>query len=325
MSPRVTLAAKVLAPFVVVAALLSGLTWYVLSVVAGNGAQGSLDSQLYHDAKLADGAFLQLENTLLQSLRLMSATNGVTEALDGGDQRSLRNVILPVQANNHLDLVDVVDARGRMLLALRGDEVASRAAQLTDERLGQTPLAQKVLAGQTDAQGDKWSDLVKTSWGYGVYAATPIRSADRVVGAILAGTPLDRALLRMTQAAAVDVAAYEGSGALIGTWKMPTGADPDASLPPDLARRALGAAADPLRRTVMRDRNAYREMLLPLTLRGQPVAVMDVAQRAMVLDVGASRTRLQLAVLIGVIDLLGLGAGIWLSWRIARNAALPAT
>ena len=211
------IAGKIIAPYLVLILVLALLAVYVVTNLVQNTINNKLNEKLQDGGHATNEAMVKLETEYLQSLRLMTNTEGVAEALSAQDLSKLEELLLPLQVNAKMDLVDVIARDGSMLMALRSDELRDRAAQITDGKLGHQLIAQNVLNGVIDTLGDKYTSLVTTSWGPAIYAASPVKLEDQVVGAILIGTTLERGLGKLSKEAQVSLVVYDNNGKLLAT------------------------------------------------------------------------------------------------------------
>lgn len=319
---------KILTPLIVILLILSLLAIYVVTQLVTQSLDEQFMNKLLDRGRAAKETVLTIERENLQSLRLMTNTLGVPEAIDARDPLALQNLLLPLQANAKIDLVDVIAADGTPVFMLRSDEVNNTLGPVIDPQIGASALAGKVLTGQTDALGDKYSDLVTLSWGKAIYTAASVQLNGQIAGVILVGSPLERVIDLISREAQVSITIYAPDGKIVVTTlpladaiaaataigDPPPVLDLDAALDtqavsdsPTLASRPLTLAG-----------RTYRDLTGAMIVRGVPVAPMGVTVRITTIQAASEATRLQLTIVFSVVILVVLASGFWVASLITR-------
>jgi signal transduction histidine kinase len=123
---------------------------------------------------------------LLGSAQLVASDVVVAHALVQGNGHDIRTRLMPLYAALSPDVLDVIDARGRVLVRMEdeptavGDIVRSRPSVRAAIERGQV-----VTALETDRP------LGQTSTGYALRVTVPVTSDGHIVGAVVAGRLLD--------------------------------------------------------------------------------------------------------------------------------------
>src|SRR5690242_16018722 len=102
-----------------VGVLVAVLTVYFAGQRATAGARATLDERLVQAGAGADAAVVGIESEQLSVAREVAFTQGVGAALVARDGTALNRLVTPLQANSTVPMLDVVDANGRVLLAVR--------------------------------------------------------------------------------------------------------------------------------------------------------------------------------------------------------------
>jgi class 3 adenylate cyclase len=336
------IAGKIIAPYLVLILILALLAVYVVTRLVTNTINDRFNQKLQDSGHAANEAMVKLETEFLQTLRLMTNTEGVAEALAAQDIPKLEELILPLQVNAKLDLVDVFVADGTQVSALRAEEYAARALQMTDPALGRHPVAKNVLDGLVDNLGDKYTALVQTAWGPAIYASAPVKQESTVVGAILVGMPLEKASARLSREAQASVVVYADTGKWLVTtlpWQdllgpnasAPTGSagtlsaggsnaaiDSILALDPAEAKQAISADGGLVRRTLPLQGRTYQELVGTLEIRGAAAAPMGVALPVQFIQEAAFASRVQLIAAFGIVVLGVLALGLSLARAITN-------
>ena len=149
-----TIAGKIIAPYILILFILAMVAVFVVSRLVSGSLDEQFTNKLLDRGKATNEAVVKVEGEQLQALRLMANTNGVAEAMIAKDVEQVRTFVYPLQVNARLDLCDLITTDGKMLLALRGDELGLDPESVIDVNLGKSAIVQKVLSGSTDDLGD---------------------------------------------------------------------------------------------------------------------------------------------------------------------------
>lgn len=311
---------KIIGPYLLLVFLLATLATYVVMNLVTTSLEEKFRSQLADAGRAANEAVVRLEGEHLKVLRQMAFTEGVAEALAAGQAEELQRLLAPIQANARIDFVDVLDARGALLLALRPPERADEALRLIDLNAHQWPPVRQVLDRVEDALGDKFSAIIQTPWGPVLYTAGPVKLDNELVGVIAVGTPLEKVVARLSQEAVAGVTLYGPDGAVVAST-LP-GATDALSVSPALYRELLESASEVRLRTIALGASRYQEMLGVLEVRRRPAALMGVSQSvSLIVDKGAE-TRNGLVLLFSAVVFLVLLTGLVLARRLTRPIML---
>ena len=203
-------------------ARLGALIGLVLTACALPSAEPSeeeqrLQTQLRSEGRAVNVAMAELESELLGALRWMVAQDGISEAIAAGDTVRVGELLSPQLALTGVEMAEVFVRGGTSLTSLRGASAGGVVGQRDAGQLAATPAVRNVLDGVTDAFGDKFADLVELSGEAAVYAVAPVRTGDRVVGAIAVGTSAERLLGRLRRSTRADLNLYARDGRLLAT------------------------------------------------------------------------------------------------------------
>lgn len=308
---------KITIPYLVVAILLTGLATWVITQAFVTTLQERFNVQLVDGFETASTEVFQSESTALITERSIARTIGVAEAALGHDAVSLNALIRPLAINAHAPIVQVLDASGELIYGLR----LTPAGYVRDEagNYAVWPAVRRVLAGESDALGDKFSAVAEGPGGAALYVAGPLLLNGQRVGVVLVGFPLGALLPQMVADSVANVTLYRPDGqAAFSTFSttVPLPALPAAALAKvnlagnhTLQNRLWRVAAD-----------EYTEAVGPLLVRGQPSGwALAVALPRALITSSARISPLQLAAAfaLAVVAVIALGAGI------ARIIAIP--
>lgn len=306
---------KIVGPYLVVIFLLALMGTYIVMRLVAGSLEERLINQLVDAGRKANDAMVMIEEQQLATFRAMAFTQGVDKAVAEGDKAYLLQVLRPLQSNTGFPFVEVIDQRGVHLLSLylREDQVEEVAAE---PGIGQQELVRKVLAWEKDDLGDKYTALVPTSRGTILYTAGPVRTSQKVVGAILVGTPLEEVLTRLNRAALAAITLYGENAEILGTTLLAGAVGEVAPLDQDLQSQLTSNPSLVYGRNLQLGKREYNELLGRLEIRQQPVLVMGLTYPSDYIAQASFVSRNTLMVLFSVAVFGVLVVGLFLASRI---------
>lgn len=311
---------KIIGPYLVIVILLAVFATYVVMNLVTDSLEQKFRGELADAGRAANEAMVKLEADHLRVVRQMAFTEGVAEQVRTGRSEQARALLAPIAVNAGIGFVDLVDANGNLLLALRPRERADQAGGLVDRGAAQWPVTRAVLDRQVDPLGDKYSAVIATAWGPMLYTAGPIKQGPDLVGVVLVGTPLEAAAGRLSQEAGAGVTLYGPDGRALAS-SIPGGATA-LSIEPALYQQLMRSTDTVQQRQVSLGASRYLELLGQLEVRRQPAFVLGVSQTiSLIADKGAE-TRNQLVLLFSAVILVVLGAGLALARILVRPLKL---
>ncbi|MBU6289039.1 MAG: HAMP domain-containing protein [Chloroflexi bacterium] len=319
-----TIAGKIIAPYILILFILAMVAVFVVSRLVSGSLDEQFTNKLLDRGKATNEAVVKVEGEQLQALRLMANTNGVAEAMIAKDVEQVRTFVYPLQVNARLDLCDLITTDGKMLLALRGDELGLDPESVIDVNLGKSAIVQKVLSGSTDDLGDKFTELFAVDWGTAFYTAAPVKTEDgKLAGVIVAGTTLERLLDRLSREAQASLTVYDRNGKVVATslpiaeavlayqngGPEPPNIDVDAAVVAQVVSDKPSLVSRPL--TIVG--RTYRELTGALVIRGVPTSPLGIAVRVTAIETALFASRDQLTMLFGGMMVVVLFMGVWLA------------
>jgi adenylate cyclase len=246
---------KITLPYVALAITLALAALYIVAQMEARSLTGAFDEQLA-DARLrVSDSIVRTEQQQIAHARTLARTAGLAQAIRAGDAAAVRALIEPYAASQGIEHTLVLDARGRALARVQARPPAGPADPT------QWAPVRAVLAGQSDAQGDKYIGMVDDGGAPVLYTSAPVADASGPAGVLLVGTGARTLAERWRAATLADVTLYSDSGAPLATS---LGDQPPAPLA--VPRQSLSG----LRRGVELGSRRYTETLSPLVLRGAP-------------------------------------------------------
>lgn len=330
---RVPVRAKITFPFIVLALVLAVAAAYVISQVALDTIEERFTNRLIEGGKLAQDWLVMEEDRLLETLRLLANTQGVSDALLEADAERLREIALPVAVNYQEEAVEILDTTGVSVLSLR-HRSGGNAEDYDDSRgetiFGQWGFVQELLNQRVEQGRDKYAGLARAPWGDTFYVGGPVFDDEgRWVGVVLIGKSLSTLVRQIREDTLGQATLYDLNGRpLASSLLLP---DKDGlSLTEDAAWTILEQQADAsLRRSFAVASINYSEIVGPWEgrrFRGAQTAssssnelgLLGVAQAETFLTRASFDRRLQVFTLTASTFLSVIVLGYYLSSRITR-------
>lgn len=166
-----------------------------------------LDERLLDAGAGTNAALITLEREHLEAFRAIGFSQGFAADLEALDVRAIESRITPIDANNGIPMIDVIDVQGRVIFAFRADGALQ---PIYRERLGVDVVA-SALAGERDEYGERFTELIATEEGPLLATAGPVRDeadGSRIVGSLLVMTPLHELLGQAKNLHGADLTVY---------------------------------------------------------------------------------------------------------------------
>lgn len=149
-----------------------------------------LDARLLDAGAGVNALAINFEREHLEAYRAIAFSQGFPEDLAAYDVRAIENRIQPVDANHAIPMIDIIDDQNRVVFAFRAEGAIRPVYR---ERRG-IEIVRMALAGERDQYGERFTTIITTQEGPLLATAGPVRSGDRIVGALLLMTPIDELL-----------------------------------------------------------------------------------------------------------------------------------
>jgi putative nucleotidyltransferase with HDIG domain len=309
---RLPIRYKIILPFAVLLIFVGVIGTGVATARLTDAADAVFDANLLRNSLVANQSMAQLEAARMADLRQATDTVGVPEALASGDIGGLARLLTPIAANLKPTIssiqLRVLDTRGQEVLRVESTRDGLGSASVTDAgAFAAEPAVHKVLAGETDAQGERQIFLAATGAQPALYWAGPVHAAGgRIVGAVLVGESLAEIAAAVPGSALYDISGTRLASAL-------------ASAP---------VATDAIRRQVTTEKvarfddtragHAYGALFSTWIMRGSQLGYLAVQANADPLLSLVGQLRLILTVVFTAAALLTLVVGTVTASRLTR-------
>lgn len=216
---RTPIRVKIILPYIVMAIIIGLGAALVVNDSARNNSEERLVNQLLDAGNLSADWMVREEDRLLSSLRLMSNTQGMAEAISLANADRLRELALPIAINNGEQAVEILDANGFGLISLHLDADSGEMQYARgDEQFAELEFVQSVIKGESDLNGDKFAGLATVAGLPYFYVSGPVRDDDgNLVGIILVGKPTDSMAFEMKAGTLAHITLYDVQGNVLSS------------------------------------------------------------------------------------------------------------
>jgi adenylate cyclase len=319
---RMPVRIKITVPYLLLALVFALASAYVISQIVLESVQDRFLSQLVASGRQTADWMVREEDRLLSTLRLVTNTQGLVDAIQKGDADTLRTLALPAAANANEEAVEILDAQGNTLLSMRlktGSTVGDYEYASGDTFLAGQKFVRQILQAGPDALGDKYAGLVEAPWGSLFYVGGPVYAADgKVLGAVLVGKTAHTLARQAAADTAASVTLYNPAGQLLASTVFSN----QDSYPLSIQQAASllsGQDQSSLSRSLSVAQVDYTEILGPWEARsGTDLGEMGTAMAQTYLMRTTNITQLEIFILVALAILLVIGVGVILAGSITR-------
>ena len=320
---------KIVLPYALLTVGLAVAGSFIATRLVTGSLSDRFDNQLAEAGRVVSDSVVRKERTHLSVVRTVSYTEGLPEAVAAKDAGAVSRLVSPVAGNAKVERIQVLGGDGGRLVTMALSDTESLTyTELADaDNPGAWPLAEKVLAGETDGLGDKYAQIVQTTGLDGerefvFYTAGPVTRGGEIVGAVLVGTTLESFVIQAKTEALADVTLYDFDGnPLVSTYVRPDdGSDPeemDLTMTPE----AL-VTVTPGEATVIEHREVWGRghdlAYGRLEVRDQVVGLYSLGLPTDFIFNAGSATRTQVALLFGFGMAAAMGIGLLLAHLLTR-------
>ncbi len=230
---------KITIPYLILSLILAAAAAYLIKQLVFENVKERFDQQLYEAGKISSELMVSHEAQLLQTERLLAYTEGVSTAIQANDPNTLRALTLGIIANDQQEAVEFLDVHGTQVLSVHHRPGANpEVYEFTTgggSPFSSAEIVQTILAQKSDAQGDKFADMLKTDWGEFLYIAGPVYDAQgNLAGVVLVGKSLPALTADIQAKTFAQISLYDKAGQVMSST-LPFPHD----LAPETAARAI--------------------------------------------------------------------------------------
>ena len=319
---RMPMRVKITLPYLLLAMVFALAAAYLISQVVLENVQNRFLNQLIESGKQSSDWMVREEDRLLSTLRLVVNSQGVASALTAGDAEKLRLAVLPVAANSSEEEIDLLDMNGISVMTMTHTSGGAPQDYTTTRGGAEYPnwsFVQRVLVGEKDAQGDKFSGIAPGPLGEMFYVSGPVFDAQgKQIGLVLVGKTLSTLARQMSEDTLGRVSFYNLQGGPIASTLF-VGVQ---SFPVD-QQQVLATLKNQANSSRTRDLIVstieYAEILGPWEARGgTDIGVVGVALPRAFLVRANQVTTIEIFILVAVAILMVTLVGFYLANLITR-------
>lgn len=269
---------RITLPFVFLALIMGLGATLIVNQILNESSQERFWRQVADSGKQAADAIVRREMDLLEVGRLIANTEGVLDSAALADAEGIRERVLPLVINADLSVAVLIDTEGHSILTIRKrpDQPAGTYERPIrgENYYAEWPFVQRVLAGEMDEQGDKFSGIASIFFEdeevYTFFLAGPLRnSAGEIVGAVLVGSYLDDIITEVTAAAGANISLYRIPDGYRLSSTLEFSAEDEQRLPSGMVEDITSSAAQmSSARLISVAGSTYGEVLTPMLFRG---------------------------------------------------------
>lgn len=319
---RMPMRAKITFPYAVLALLFAIASIYLASRYIVESIQDRYILQLIDTGKLTADWMVKEESRILETVRLIANTEGVSTAIQEDDSDRLREITLPIAINYGEESIEILDNEGISLLSLYhsgSDRIDTYDVSRGDRSLSGYKFVHKVIYGDLDHLGDKYAGLAQLSKRNYFYIAGPIFDSEgNLSGVVAVGKSLNTLSRQIREDTLAHVTFYSWAGEyLASTLSVITD---DFSLPPGMVSNIV--IEQDLKSNIRElsvGSTKYSEIIGPWEVRnGEDIGIVGTALGQNFLTRPTLVTRIQVVavVLIAVLGVIFLG--LFLAYQITH-------
>jgi len=215
---------KITFPFALLALIFALAAVYLGGRYVIESIQERFTNQLIDAGTISADSMVQEENQILETLRMLANTEGVSEAIQDLNADRLREIALPVAINSQEEVVEFLNLDGMSVLSLRhrpGGNLEEYEATQGNTTHADWDVVRKVLQQEVDTRGDKYAGLVQSDWGDIFYIAGPVFDQEGdIAGVILIGKSLDSLIRQIREDTLAQISLYDLGGNLLATTTL---------------------------------------------------------------------------------------------------------
>ncbi len=208
---------KITLPYLLLAIVLAALATYLVTQFVLTDQEERFTARLLDSGRLTADTLVKIEDEHLALVRALAFTQGMTAAARAQDISMLNQIALPLAANANADFVALTNVNGNALVALERHSQTGEYVQVSDVPVNAWNVTQRVMNGERDDAGDKFSALVVSPRGNLLVTAGPLQENDQRVGVVLVGSWLENVARRLDRDSLANVTVYGTDGTVWAT------------------------------------------------------------------------------------------------------------
>lgn len=182
---------KLIVPYVLLTLILAAIGTYVITRLVTSSLRDRITNQLVQASRVAADTTIRRERTHITQLRELVFMVGIPEAVAAANVDDLKELLTVKVTNQRIESTVVFDRNGLVLLAFAENSETGQLMFSQGFDFTYFEPVRRVLAGENDKQGDKFTGLTDTTMGLMLFTVGPVVDASgEIVGGIAVGTLL---------------------------------------------------------------------------------------------------------------------------------------
>jgi putative nucleotidyltransferase with HDIG domain len=320
---RIPIRAKIVIPYLLLSIFLALGAAYVITQIVFDSLEERFTNQLIESGKLSSEWMVREEDRLIKSMRLISNSEGVAEAIEGRQAEKLRDLTFGIVVSNQEEALEILDGQGYLLLSTRhrpGGTIEEYSfVQEGDQTFLKWEFVNDIVEGKEDAFSDKLAGLIKNETGDYFYIAGPVLNSNgRQVGTVLVGRRLETISQKIREESLSQVSLYAFDGKVFqSTFSQPIGID--EALVTKILKNQDTESLTRSFRDIQVSNIDYQEILGPWEIRdNRDIGVMGIALPKTFLVSPKRVTRLQITLLVSAALFMVIVMGVNLARVITQ-------
>lgn len=315
---------KIIFPYLFLSVLIILGAAYITSRIARESVEERFINQLIGAAKIANDWMVQEEDRMLQTLRLVSNTGGVSNTVQQNEANLARNIIYPIAVNAGEDAIILIDGDGKNVITVWHDPQKNiedyEGITIPDHEFLSYPFVQDTFSVQPDDQGDKYAGLGEISNARYFFISGPLKNDDgNPIGVAIVGNQLDNLTQEMSEDILGFVTFYDFEGIPFSTTLFDTVDQVNILNPEEINEIIETAEEQSFTRPVVIGEDPYREIIGVWMARGEnQLGLIGVALPETIFVETSQVTTVQIFILLILVLGFTVWIGVWLSNTITK-------
>jgi len=212
-----SIGAKIILPYFILTLVVAVIGAYIVTTLVASTVTERFENQLLDAGRIVAENIVMDEETRLKVLRTIATTEGVPEALAGGDVETLASRVEVLAVNERATAVSVVNLDALEVAGWRQSPDQTVGVPSTNADFSPYEDVQQVLSGQVDDFSDRRVFLAEVSSELMLFTVAPVILNNEIVGATIVGTNLQQLAIDLSGLSLARITLYDREGRVLAT------------------------------------------------------------------------------------------------------------
>ena len=212
-----SIGAKIILPYFILTLVVAAIGAYIVTTLVASTVTERFENQLLDAGRIVAENIVMDEETRLKVLRTIATTEGVPEALAGGDVETLASRVEVLAVNERATAVSVVNLDALEVAGWRQSPDQTVGVPSTNADFSPYEDVQQVLSGQVDDFSDRRVFLAEVSSELMLFTVAPVILNNEIVGAAIVGTNLQQLAIDLSGLSLARITLYDREGRVLAT------------------------------------------------------------------------------------------------------------